>query len=136
MHAKKIKVAAFVESLLSACDLRDPQKVCAECDSVLRPYQVQLTHTIANHQCTNTIDVEGHCSPRYFNLPYAYDLAGEIRKAAYATYNLFNTEWISDKAIPGQLLKSARGLAFLTVLTIFSTNGLSISSNKNDPKCP
>jgi SH3 domain-containing YSC84-like protein 1 len=99
-----------------AFGLRDPQRVCEICENILRPYQVQLTHTIANHQCTNTIDVEGHCSARYFNLPYANDLAGEIRKAAYATYNLFNTDFISDKAIPGQLLKGARGLAFLTVL--------------------
>ena len=94
---------------------RDPQRVCNDCEAVLRPYQVQLTHTIANHQRANTIDVEGICSRRYFNLPYVGTLGAEIRKAAYSTHNLFNLDWIRDKSIPMQLLQHAKGLAFLTI---------------------
>jgi lipid-binding SYLF domain-containing protein/5-methylcytosine-specific restriction endonuclease McrA len=95
---------------------RDPQRVCDECEAVLRPYQLQLTHTIANHQRANTIDdIEGACSRRYFNLPYSGTLGSEIRKAAYSTHNLFTLDWIKDKTIPLQLLQHARGLAFLTV---------------------
>ena len=100
-----------------AFGLRDPQRVCNQCELILRPYQLQLTHTIANHQCSNTIDVEGGaCSIRYFNLPYSNDMIGEIRKAAYTIYNLFNVDWVKDKAIPGTLLSNAKGLAFLTVI--------------------
>jgi len=96
---------------------RDPQRVCDECEKVLRPYQLQLTHTIANHACANSIDVaDGPCTRRYFNLPYANTLAGEVRKAAYTTHNLFTMDWIRDKSIPLQLLQDAKGLAFLTVV--------------------
>jgi lipid-binding SYLF domain-containing protein len=97
---------------------RDPQRVCVTCEIELRPLQTSLTNTIANHQCANSIDVSGQCTGRYFNLPYANDLAGEIRKAAYSTHNLFNLEYIKDKAIPLELLSAARGIAFLTVVKV------------------
>ena len=95
---------------------RDPQRVCDECEKALRPYQLQLTHTIANHACANSIDVGGPCTRRYFNMPYANDLGGEVRKAAYTTHNLFTMDWIRDKTIPLQLLSAAKGLAYLTVV--------------------
>ena len=88
-----------------------------DCEQVLRPHQTSLTSTIANHQCTNSIDISSQCSGRYFNLPYANDMA-EIRKAAYSIHNLFNLDWVQDKAIPLQLLSSAKGLAFITVAKV------------------
>lgn len=97
---------------------RDPQRVCVDCEQVLRPHQTSLTNTIANHQCANSIDISNQCSGRYFNLPYANDMAAEIRKAAYSTHNLFNLDWVRDKAIPLQLLSSAKGLAFITVVKV------------------
>jgi lipid-binding SYLF domain-containing protein len=97
---------------------RDPQRVCVNCELVLRPLQTSLTNTIANHQCANSIDVSGQCTGRYFNLPYANDLGAEIRKAAYSTHNLFNLDWVKDKAIPLQLLSAAKGVAFLTVFKV------------------
>lgn len=97
---------------------RDPQRVCIDCEQVLRPHQASLTNTIANHQCANSIDISSQCSGRYFNLPYANDMAAEIRKAAYSTHNLFNLDWVRDKAIPLQLLSSAKGLAFITVVKV------------------
>lgn len=97
---------------------RDPQRVCVDCELVLMPLQNTLTDTIANHQCANSIDVSGQCTGRYFNLPYANDLGAEIRKAAYSTHNLFNLDWVKDKAIPLQLLSAAKGVAFLTVFKV------------------
>jgi lipid-binding SYLF domain-containing protein len=49
-------------------------------------------------------------------MPYSNTMGSEIRKAAYSIHNLFNLEWVQDKAIPLKLLKQAKGLAFLTVL--------------------
>lgn len=97
---------------------RDPQRVCVDCELELQPLQTSLTNTIANHQCANSIDVSGQCSGRYFNLPYANDLGAEIRKAAYSTHNLFNLDWVKDKAIPLQLLSTAKGVAYLTVFKV------------------
>jgi lipid-binding SYLF domain-containing protein len=95
---------------------RDPQRVCDTCEEVLRPFQLQLTHTIANHQCANSIEIGGPCTRRYFNMPYANTLAAEVRKAAYTTHNMFTMDWIQDKSIPLQLLQSAKGLAYITVV--------------------
>ena len=98
--------------------LADPQRVCINCEILLSPIQSQLTSTIANHQRHNAIDITGQCSARYFNMPYSHDLAAEVRKASYSLHNLFNLEYIHDKAIPLNLLKNAKGIAFLTVLKV------------------
>jgi lipid-binding SYLF domain-containing protein len=52
-------------------------------------------------------------------LPFSITLGSEIRKAAYATHNLFSPQQLSavrDHAIPLRLLVAAKGLAFITVL--------------------
>lgn len=98
--------------------LADPQRVCINCEILLRPIQSQLTSTIANHHRHNAIDITGQCSARYFNMPYSHDLAAEVRKASYSLHNLFNLDYIHDKAIPLNLLKNAKGIAFLTVLKV------------------
>ena len=108
----------FSFSLLPAVfGLADPQRVCNSCFSALQPHQSGLTQIIANHARVNVIDVSTDCAPRRFlNLPYSSTLGSEIRKASYATHNLFTQEWIKDKSIPLQLLSTAKGLAFLTVI--------------------
>lgn len=97
---------------------RDPCKVCNNCHILLEPYQSFLSTNIANHQRNNSIDIAStNCNVRrYFNMPYSMTLGSEIRKAAYSTHNLFQMDWVRDKAIPLRLLAQAKGLAFLTVI--------------------
>jgi len=92
-----------------------------ECNSKLMPHQQFLSTNIANHHRVNSIDVAStHCNiRRYCNLPFSITLGSEIRKAAYATHNLFSQQMLSavrDQAIPLRLLAAAKGLAFITVL--------------------
>lgn len=47
--------------------------------------------------------------------PSSVCVGSELRKAAYTTHNLFTLQYVRDKSIPLSLLRSARGLAFLTV---------------------
>lgn len=98
--------------------MRDPQRVCKDCNNILTPYQSYLSNNLANHQRTNTIDIaSANCNVRrYLNLPFSSTLGSEIRKAAYTTYNLITLQWIKDKAVPISLLNSAKGLAFITVV--------------------
>jgi len=96
--------------------LRDPQRVCRDCHDILLPLQTTLTNDIANHQRTNVVDVVSNGVRRYLNFPVAMTLGSEIRKASYATYNLFTTlHWIRDRTVPLGLLGTARGIAFITV---------------------
>ena len=98
--------------------MRDPQRVCQDCNVILAPYRSYLSNNLANHQRTNNIDIAStNCNIRhYLNLPFSSTLGSEIRKAAYSTYNLITLQWIRDKAIPINLLSNAKGLAFLTVI--------------------
>lgn len=97
---------------------RDPERVCDNCWYFLQPYQQFLCINIANHQRANSIDIasSGCTVRRHFNLPLTTTLGSEIRKAAYSTYNLFNLDCINDKRIPLNLLASAKGIAFITVV--------------------
>ena len=100
---------------------KDPVRVCTECNTKLLPHQQYLCTNIANHHRVNSIDVAStHCNfRRYCNLPFSITLGSEIRKAAYATHNLFSPQQLSavrDHAIPLRLLVAAKGLAFITVL--------------------
>jgi lipid-binding SYLF domain-containing protein len=100
--------------------MRDPQRVCVQCHDILDKAQEVLAGTIANHQRLNPIDVDLHtCSVRrYTNMPYSYTLGSELRKAAYSTYNLFNSNWVHDETLVIRLMAKAKGLAFLTVAKI------------------
>lgn len=100
--------------------MRDPQRVCVQCYDILGKAQDVLTATIANHQRLNPIDVDLHtCSVRrYTNLPYSSTLGSELRKAAYSTYNLFNSNWVHDETLVIRLMSKAKGLAFLTVAKV------------------
>lgn len=93
----------------------NPQRVCTNCFEELSPIQHLLIPSIANHQKYNPIDTT-KCINRYFNLPFSLTLGSEIRKAAYSTYNLFETNMLRDRSIPIELMKRAKGIAFLTVV--------------------
>eukprot|EP01034_Spumella_vulgaris_P032053 gene32053-39595_t len=81
--------------------------------------QVYLSNNIANHSRVNNIEVisSENCSVRrHFNLPVSRTLGSEIRKAAYSTHNMFTKKFLKDTLIPWDLLESAKGIAYLTVL--------------------
>lgn len=98
--------------------LRDPQRVCKPCSDVLRPLQSSLQHNIANHQQLNSVNIAStNCNMRrYCNMPVSFNMASQIRKAAYTVYNFQQTGLIKDRAIPLRLLANAKGLAFITII--------------------
>ena len=70
--------------------------------------------TFANSTLENKIDCRSNS--RWLNSPIALSMGEEIRKAAYTIRNfMFTGGVIHDKQIPMELLRIARGLAFLTV---------------------
>jgi len=98
--------------------VRDPQRVCSSCSSLLGPHQALLADQFANHQKENVIDLSQEAIlRRYTNMPFAMTLGSEIRKAAYAVHNLMTPGGIiKDGEIPLKLIQNARGLAFVTAI--------------------
>jgi lipid-binding SYLF domain-containing protein len=71
--------------------------------------------TFSNAALENSIDCRSNY--RWLNSPIAMSMNEEIRKAAYTIRNFMYTGGvIHDKQIPMELLRIARGLAFLTVV--------------------
>jgi lipid-binding SYLF domain-containing protein len=93
----------------------DPQRVCGTCYTMLEPHQAQLSELISNAEKNNAVNLESGSLMRYCNLPFSLTLGSEIRKAAYSLHNLFESDFLEDKAIPAQLMVAAKGIAFLTV---------------------
>eukprot|EP00612_Vaucheria_litorea_P007950 CAMPEP_0171483764 /NCGR_PEP_ID=MMETSP0946-20130122/8389_1 /TAXON_ID=109269 /ORGANISM="Vaucheria litorea, Strain CCMP2940" /LENGTH=169 /DNA_ID=CAMNT_0012016297 /DNA_START=528 /DNA_END=1038 /DNA_ORIENTATION=+ len=52
----------------------------------------------------------------YLNKPVSFTLGAEIRKASYSILNFMRVGVVQDSSIPMELLASAKGLAFITVL--------------------
>jgi len=96
----------------------NPQRVCTDCESELKPVQARLAQSMANHRRINYLDLGPGGCRRYMNMPFALTLGSEIRKAAYSLINLFSVEVIKDVHIPIQLLKQAQGLLFITVAKV------------------
>ena len=96
-------------------DERDPQRVCLRCATDIAPMQDSLVETFANHTKTNYVDLRTDDIRRYLNLPFSHTLGSEIRKAAYSISNIVRSSLIRDNELPLQLLRRARGVAFLTV---------------------
>ncbi len=53
---------------------------------------------------------------RYFNAPIQFSLEAEIKKAAFTLYNFCSDNVLGKDSIPRELLWSAKGLAFLTLI--------------------
>lgn len=96
---------------------QDPQRVCKSCYAFLLPAQKKLLlhKTLLGHEKINYIDLtDSDLFPiRYCNLPFSATLGSEIRKASYSMHNLYEA---SDYEIPVDLLRQAKGIAFLTVM--------------------
>jgi lipid-binding SYLF domain-containing protein len=100
--------------------LTDPQRVCNDCHKNLEPLQSSLSHSIANHQRENTIILSSDSffdtMKRYLNMPCAFTLGREIRKAAYSVHNLLAQQHCNDHVIPLRAMNESKSLLFLTII--------------------
>jgi hypothetical protein len=95
-------------------DYSVPQRCCSACARNLQSVQADLRSLLAKANVENVFERD---SPeRYLNMPIAFTLEMEIRKAAYTLYNFTTDNAIEGKdRIPKELLVGAKGIAFLTV---------------------
>jgi lipid-binding SYLF domain-containing protein len=104
--------------LPSVFEERNPKRVCLKCANDLSPLQDSLIQTFANHTKMNFIDWSTGGLRRYLNLPFSNTLGSEIRKAAYSVTNILKSSMIKDNGFTLNLLRNARGLAFITVAKV------------------
>ena len=104
--------------------LREPQRVCTSCLSLLAEFQEDLIKLIANQNCENT-EFHHRSTSRHFNNPIDTKPGHAVRKAAHTVGNFFPLAGdgfkqnpnavIRDAKLAERLLGNACGLAFLTV---------------------
>jgi len=96
---------------------RNPQRVCKICHENLESLQNELISTMSNSMKPNEVSNRAYSgiSP-YLNKPVSFTLGAEIRKASYSILNFMRVGVVQDSSIPMELLASAKGLAFITVL--------------------
>ena len=94
--------------------VREPQRCCDECAAELEPIQDELIRTFSNQ--TRVIEVDS--AKPYVN-PVSFSLTAELQKAATSLGRIMtrgNTPVELDRTLPVELIRSAKGLAFLTVI--------------------
>jgi len=105
------------------CD-RNPKRVCDPCYRTLQPMQEELIRTMSNSIRENYIDPNSTIEKHLHN-PLSMTLGSCIRKAAHTILNMTDTHneemftgvgVIKDQSIPLEVLRRAKGLAFLTVV--------------------
>ncbi|KAL5065714.1 hypothetical protein RYX36_027451 [Vicia faba] len=97
---------------------RNPQRVCDSCYDRLDPLQGVLINTISNAVQSAKHDVMDWTSARgWLNLPIGLSMEHEIYKASNTLRNYCQVAKSNpEKSIPLSVLKSAQGLAILTVI--------------------
>ncbi|KAK7251238.1 hypothetical protein RIF29_34262 [Crotalaria pallida] len=98
----------------NACDYR----VCDSCYDRLDPLQAVLINTISNAVQVAKHDVtDWTCARGWINLPIGLSMEHEIYKASNTLRNYCQVAKSNpEKSIPLAVLKSAKGLAILTVV--------------------
>lgn len=101
--------------------IAEPQRVCPPCAHELEPQQHTLKQTISNSQRSNALKPGAYMGGyrRYLNNPVKWDLAAEIRKAAWIVRNQtegFETNLPGDVTMQESLFHDAVGLAILTTM--------------------
>ncbi|KAK7347923.1 hypothetical protein VNO80_22466 [Phaseolus coccineus] len=96
---------------------RNPQRVCDACYDRLDPLQGVLINTISNAAQVAKHDVmDWTCARGWINLPIGVSMEHEIYKASNTLRNYCQVAKSNpEKSIPLTVLKSAKGLAILTV---------------------
>ncbi|CAJ1940594.1 unnamed protein product [Sphenostylis stenocarpa] len=99
---------------------RNPQRVCDACYDRLDPLQGVLINTISNATQVAKHDVmDWTCGRGWVNLPIALSMEHEIYKASNTLRNYCQVaKSNTEKSIPLSVLKSAKGLAILTVAKV------------------
>ncbi|CAJ2650038.1 unnamed protein product [Trifolium pratense] len=97
---------------------RNPQRVCDSCYDRLDPLQGVLINTISNSVQAAKHDVmDWTCARGWLNLPIGVSMEHEIYKASNTLRNYCQVAKSNpEKSIPLSVLKSAQGLAILTVV--------------------
>ncbi|OIW00201.1 hypothetical protein TanjilG_29191 [Lupinus angustifolius] len=97
---------------------KNPQRVCDSCYDRLDPLQGVLINTISNAVQVAKHDVmDWTCARGWINLPIGLSMEHEIYKASNTLRNYCQVASSNpEKSIPLAVLKSAKGLAILTVV--------------------
>jgi lipid-binding SYLF domain-containing protein len=113
---------------MRSLDPCQPQRVCIPCAEMLIPYQEELRSSVA--KAAQEVAVDPVSVQRYMNTPISFKMEDEIKKAVYTLLNFSEASDISgdlsdsaaarqdllDGESPGEILASARGIVFMTVL--------------------
>ncbi|KAL9325780.1 hypothetical protein ACSQ67_006425 [Phaseolus vulgaris] len=112
-----IVLLMFVCSVMLHLLERNPQRVCDACYDRLDPLQGVLINTISNAAQVAKHDVmDWTCARGWINLPIGLSMEHEIYKASNTLRNYCQVAKSNpEKSIPLTVLKSAKGLAVLTV---------------------
>ncbi|KAJ8767365.1 hypothetical protein K2173_017409 [Erythroxylum novogranatense] len=96
---------------------RNPQRVCDTCYDRLDPLQGVFVNTISNAMQVAKHDVtDWTCTRGWLNLPVGLSMEHEIYKASNTLKNYCQVARSNpERSIPMAVLKSAKGLAILTV---------------------
>lgn len=100
--------------LPKAFNIQEPQRVCSHCRNELIPHQEDLINMISHQYELIALDLS--TNRRFFNMPFSLSMEQEIQKAAYTAWNTFSVKYIKDSSIAFNLLQSAMGIVFLTVI--------------------
>lgn len=92
-----------------------PQRCCAPCAKILVDQQSDLRELLSKSH--TELKFERETALRYMNLPISFNLESDIKKATYTLYNFTSDNLMEgpDK-IPKELISSAKGIAFFTIL--------------------
>ncbi|KAK9101619.1 hypothetical protein Scep_025049 [Stephania cephalantha] len=96
---------------------RNPQRVCDTCYDRLDPLQGILINSISNAAQAAKHDVmDWTCTRGWLNLPVGMSMEHEIYKSSVTLRSYCQVARLNpEKSIPSAVLKSAKGLAILTV---------------------
>ena len=118
--------------------IKEPQRCCDTCFSVLAPEQEGWIKGNANAERENFL--EDDSTTKYFNSPMRFTLGGEIRKASYALQNLTDRDnvnyWGRDAEYATEMLEAVEGMLFMTVGKVAFIGGVRIGTGLVIAKLP
>jgi len=118
--------------------IKEPQRCCDTCFSVLAPEQEGWIKGNANAERENFL--EDDSTTKYLNSPMRFTLGGEIRKASYALQNLTDRDnvnyWGRDAEYATEMLEAVEGMLFMTVGKVAFIGGVRIGTGLVIAKLP
>ena len=118
--------------------IKEPQRTCDTCYSILAPEQEGWIKGNANAERENFL--EDDSTTKYLNSPLRFTLGGEIRKASYAIQNLTDRDnvnyWGRDAEYATEMLEAVEGLLFMTVGKVAFIGGVRVGTGLVLAKLP